>query len=85
MELAVWNRTPGRAEAAVSGGAHGAHTPAEAEGRRSVMSSMLFDDAAHEEVLLGEDGAVRRAFAGHAAHLLLHDRRGTERTAYQRT
>jgi 3-hydroxyisobutyrate dehydrogenase-like beta-hydroxyacid dehydrogenase len=60
--VTVWNRTPGRAEALA--GARMARTAAEAAGAGDVMLSMLFDDAAHEAVLLGEGGALQAMSPG---------------------
>ncbi|HZL52917.1 MAG TPA: NAD(P)-dependent oxidoreductase [Terracidiphilus sp.] len=52
-ELAVWNRSEGRTEPLIREGAIAAGTPAEAELGADVVITMLFDDAAHEEVLFG--------------------------------
>jgi len=52
-ELAVWNRTEGRTEPVIREGAIAAGTPAEAELGADVVITMLFDDAAHEEVFFG--------------------------------
>ena len=52
-ELAVWNRTEGRTEPLAREGAIVAGTPAEAELGADVVITMLFDDAAHEEVFFG--------------------------------
>ncbi|HEV2485274.1 MAG TPA: NAD(P)-dependent oxidoreductase [Terracidiphilus sp.] len=52
-ELAVWNRTEGRAEPLIREGAIAAGTPAEAELGADAVITMLFDDAAHEEVFFG--------------------------------
>src|ERR1039458_4726612 len=52
-ELAVWNRSEGRTEPLLREGAIAAGTPAEAELGADVVITMLFDDAAHEEVLFG--------------------------------
>ena len=57
-ELTVWNRSPGRAEALVAAGTALAKTPAEAARNADAVLTMLFDDAANEEVLFGgADGA----------------------------
>jgi 3-hydroxyisobutyrate dehydrogenase-like beta-hydroxyacid dehydrogenase len=55
-ELSVWNRTEGRAEPLIREGAIAAATPAEAELGAQAVFTMLFDDAAHEEVLFGANG-----------------------------
>ena len=52
-ELAVWNRSEGRIEPLLREGAIAAGTPAEAELGADVVISMLFDDAAHEDVFFG--------------------------------
>jgi len=57
-ELAVWNRTEGRAEPLIREGAIAAGTPAEAELGADAVITMLFDDAANEEVLFGANGLM---------------------------
>ena len=57
-ELSVWNRTEGRTEPLAREGAIVAGTPAEAELGADVVITMLFDDAAHEEVLFGANGLL---------------------------
>jgi 3-hydroxyisobutyrate dehydrogenase-like beta-hydroxyacid dehydrogenase len=57
-ELAVWNRSEGRIEPLVREGAIAAGTPAEAELGADAVITMLFDDAAHEEVLFGANGLM---------------------------
>lgn len=57
-ELAVWNRTEGRAEPLIREGAIAAATPAEAELGADAVITMLFDDAAHEEVFFGANGLL---------------------------
>lgn len=57
-ELSVWNRTEGRTEPLLREGAIAAATPAEAELGADGVITMLFDDAAHEEVLFGPNGLV---------------------------
>ncbi|MGH9519326.1 MAG: NAD(P)-dependent oxidoreductase, partial [Terriglobales bacterium] len=57
-ELAVWNRTEGRTEPLAREGAIVAGTPAEAELGADAVITMLFDDAAHEEVLFGPNGLM---------------------------
>jgi 3-hydroxyisobutyrate dehydrogenase-like beta-hydroxyacid dehydrogenase len=55
-ELAVWNRSPQKSKALVAEGALLAGTPREAAAGREVVMSMLADDAALEQVLLGSNG-----------------------------
>lgn len=62
--LAVYNRTPAKAEALVRSGARLALTPADAAKGASVVISMLADDAASRAVWLGKDGALEAAGAG---------------------
>ena len=57
-ELAVWNRTEGRTEVLIREGAIAAGTPAEAELGTDAVITMLFDDAAYEEVLFGSNGLM---------------------------
>jgi 3-hydroxyisobutyrate dehydrogenase-like beta-hydroxyacid dehydrogenase len=57
-ELSVWNRTEGRAKPLLREGAIAAATPAEAELGADAVVTMLFDDAAHEEVLFGANGLM---------------------------
>jgi 3-hydroxyisobutyrate dehydrogenase-like beta-hydroxyacid dehydrogenase len=57
-ELTVWNRTAGRAESLRAAGAAIAATPAEAARSVQAVLTMLFDDAAHEQVLLGPAGLL---------------------------
>lgn len=57
-ELAVWNRTEGRVEPLVREGAIAAGTPAEAELGTDAVLTMLFDDAAYEEVVFGANGLM---------------------------
>ena len=57
-ELCVWNRTEGRTEPLAREGAIVAGTPAEAELGADAVITMLFDDAAHEEVLFGANGLL---------------------------
>ena len=67
-EVTVWNRNRAKAEALASEGASVAATPAEAEQGKDAVVSMLFDDAANEEVLLGPDGALSAMESG-ALHI----------------
>jgi 3-hydroxyisobutyrate dehydrogenase-like beta-hydroxyacid dehydrogenase len=57
-ELAVWNRTEGKTKPAIHEGAIAAATPAEAELGADAVVTMLFDDAANEEVLFGSNGLL---------------------------
>ena len=61
-ELTVYNRTPARA--ASLSGVRVAATPREAASGAEVLSAMLADDAAVEQVVLGEDGAVHGLASG---------------------
>jgi 3-hydroxyisobutyrate dehydrogenase-like beta-hydroxyacid dehydrogenase len=54
-KLTVWNRTPDRAHALVAAGATLAASPTEAAVNADAVLTMLFDDAANEEVLLGSE------------------------------
>ena len=57
-ELAVWNRTEGKTEPLLREGAIAAGTPAEAELGADAVITMLFDDAANEEVIFGSNGLM---------------------------
>jgi len=57
-ELSVWNRSEARTKPLIREGAIAAATPAEAELGADAVITMLFDDAAHEEVLFGANGLV---------------------------
>jgi 3-hydroxyisobutyrate dehydrogenase-like beta-hydroxyacid dehydrogenase len=57
-ELRVWNRTEGQTEPLLREGAIAAGTPAEAELGTDTVVTMLFDDAANEEVLFGPNGLM---------------------------
>jgi 3-hydroxyisobutyrate dehydrogenase-like beta-hydroxyacid dehydrogenase len=67
-ELAVWNRTEGRAKPAIHEGAIAAATPAEAELGADAVITMLYDDAAYEQVLFGPNGLLD-ALAPGALHI----------------
>jgi 3-hydroxyisobutyrate dehydrogenase-like beta-hydroxyacid dehydrogenase len=54
-ELTVWNRSEGRTKPLLREGAIAAGTPAEAELGADAVVTMLFDDAANEEVIFGAD------------------------------
>jgi 3-hydroxyisobutyrate dehydrogenase-like beta-hydroxyacid dehydrogenase len=55
-ELTVWNRTTERTAALARDGAQVAATPADVARASDIVITMLFDDAAHEEVLFGPRG-----------------------------
>src|SRR5580698_1786617 len=57
-ELSVWNRSEGRTKPLLREGAIAAGTPAEAELGADAVITMLFDDAAYEEVLFGANGLI---------------------------
>ncbi len=57
-ELRVWNRTEGKTELLLREGAIAAGTPAEAELGADAVITMLFDDAANEEVIFGPNGLM---------------------------
>ena len=57
-ELRVWNRSEGRTEPLLREGAIAAGTPAEAELGADAVITMLFDDAANEEVIFGANGLM---------------------------
>ncbi len=67
-ELRVWNRTEGKTEPLLREGAIAAATPAEAELGADAVVTMLFDDAAHEEVLFGANGLMD-ALSGGSLHI----------------
>lgn len=67
-ELAVWNRSEGRSEPLLREGAIQAGTPAEAELGAGAVITMLFDDAAHEDVLFGPN-ALLDAFSPGSLHI----------------
>jgi len=69
-QVTVWNRTAERADSLLAAGAAVAATPGEAARAGDVVMTMLFDDAAHEEVLFGQ-GGVLEAMAPAALHISL--------------
>ncbi len=69
-QLTVWNRTRERAEALAAEGAQVAATPAEAARTADASLTMLFDDAANEEVLFGQEGVLEALKPG-ALHISL--------------
>jgi 3-hydroxyisobutyrate dehydrogenase-like beta-hydroxyacid dehydrogenase len=74
-QLTVWNRTPERAMSLVAAGATLAATAGEAAQSADAVLTMLFDDAAHEEVLFGGEGnsasSVLDAMRPGALHIAL--------------
>lgn len=63
-DLAVWNRTPGRADALVARGAERGLTPAQAAAGAEAAITMLADPEALEAVALGADGLASGLAAG---------------------
>jgi 3-hydroxyisobutyrate dehydrogenase-like beta-hydroxyacid dehydrogenase len=57
-DVAVWNRTPAKAEALAADGAEVAATPGEAAKGREIVITMLTDRDALERVLFGQDGVA---------------------------
>jgi 3-hydroxyisobutyrate dehydrogenase len=62
--LAIYNRSPDKASALVADGARFGKTPGEAAGLADVIVSMVADDAASQEVWLGQGGALAAATRG---------------------
>ena len=62
--LAVWNRTPAKAEALAARGARLAQTPRDAAAGADFIVAMVADDAASRQVWLGETGALAGAKRG---------------------
>ncbi|MBX9938659.1 MAG: NAD(P)-dependent oxidoreductase [Candidatus Obscuribacterales bacterium] len=62
--LSVWNRSPGKAAAAVEAGAIEATSLAEAVGGADVVFSCLGDERDVESVLIGKDGVLDNLDAG---------------------
>jgi 3-hydroxyisobutyrate dehydrogenase-like beta-hydroxyacid dehydrogenase len=69
-ELTVWNRTRQRAEALAAEGAQVAANPAEAARTAEAVLTMLFDDAAYEDVFFGAESLLE-ALAPGALHISL--------------
>jgi 3-hydroxyisobutyrate dehydrogenase-like beta-hydroxyacid dehydrogenase len=69
LDVTVWNRTAAAAEELVAAGAKGAESAAEAVKEADVVFTMLFDDAAVEDVLL--NGGVLDAMKRGAVHVSL--------------
>ena len=70
-QVTVWNRNPARSEALTAAGAHVAATPADAARNQEAVMTMLFDDAATEEVLFGSSGVLETLAPG-ALHISLN-------------
>jgi 3-hydroxyisobutyrate dehydrogenase len=64
FDLAVWNRTPAKAQALAGKGARVAATPREAAAGADFVFAMVADDAASRSVWLGADGALAGAKPG---------------------
>ena len=64
FDLAVYNRTPAKAESLVKSGATAVDSPAEVAVRSEIAFSMVADDDALKEVALGERGVLKGARAG---------------------
>ncbi|MGA2806946.1 MAG: NAD(P)-dependent oxidoreductase [Terracidiphilus sp.] len=69
-DLTVWNRTPERTQVLAAQGAKVAATPAAAARTAEAVLTMLFDDAANEEVLFGSEGVLDALQPG-ALHISL--------------
>ena len=70
-ELTVWNRSQAATAFFAERGARVATTPVEAVAGSEVIFSMLMDDAAVEEVVLGNGSASLRAMKSGAIHVSL--------------
>ena len=66
--VTLWNRTDAATAPLVAEGATPATTPAEAAKACDVLLTMLFDDAAYEQTLLGDHGALS-TLPTHAVHI----------------
>jgi 3-hydroxyisobutyrate dehydrogenase-like beta-hydroxyacid dehydrogenase len=69
-EVAVWNRTPAKAQPLIEAGAGLATSPKDAAAGRDVVFTMLADDAALDSVLAGENGLLAGLAPG-ALHISL--------------
>lgn len=58
FDVAVWNRSPGKASGLVENGARFAESPADAVGQAQAIITMLPDLAVTRDVLLSDDGAL---------------------------
>ncbi len=90
-DVTVWNRTRARADVLAAEGARVAATPDDAARAAEVVMTMLFDENAHEEILLGPKGLLEKMRPGtlHISHSTIgvalsgrftaeHARRGQE-------
>jgi 3-hydroxyisobutyrate dehydrogenase len=66
FEVAVWNRTPGRARELASAGARLANSPADAAASADVVLTMLADGDAVAHAMTGPEGAVSALRRGSA-------------------
>ncbi len=64
QSVVVWNRTIDKAQELAAHGAKVAATPSEAVAHSDLVLTMLFDDAAHEDVLLAKGGVLDAMRAG---------------------
>jgi 3-hydroxyisobutyrate dehydrogenase-like beta-hydroxyacid dehydrogenase len=64
LDVGVWNRSPEKAEALRADGARVAATPGEAAQGAEIICLCLFDAAAVETALEGEDGLLAQAASG---------------------
>src|SRR5271170_1202973 len=73
QDLAVWNRTPQKAQALAADGAAVAKDPADAVKDVDVVFTMLNDDAAVERVVLGSESqeGILKSIAPGAVHVSL--------------
>lgn len=69
-DLTVWNRTASRCDPLVAAGAKLAAAPADTARGNDAVITMLFDDAAHEDVVFGAHG-VLAALEPDAIHLAM--------------
>jgi 3-hydroxyisobutyrate dehydrogenase-like beta-hydroxyacid dehydrogenase len=63
-QVTVWNRNPDKARELVAHGASLASSSAQAVTDADAVLTMLFDDAAHEEVVFAGDGVLQSLKAG---------------------
>jgi 3-hydroxyisobutyrate dehydrogenase len=63
-DVAVWNRSPGKAAALVEAGATAVATPREVAGHAGIIFMCLTDASAVEEVVFGDHGLVHADGAG---------------------
>jgi 3-hydroxyisobutyrate dehydrogenase-like beta-hydroxyacid dehydrogenase len=70
QSVVVWNRSIGKAQELAAHGAKVAATPIEAVAHADLVLTMLFDDAAHQDVLLAKGGVLDAMRVG-AIHISL--------------